>query len=114
MDQNKFRAELLKFMPGYKWTVHNPKTKTGCYLEATGIQSRGSNRLSTLSVIRREINAAVRYEVKSAGFGTKAEWLHTADGKTLAQALRELQNHYEHMGNMYCSHAQRLKAGRLP
>ena len=112
MDQNKFRAELLKLMPGYKWTVH--KTNTNGYLEATGIQSSGSNRLSTLSVIRREINATVRYEAKSAGFGTKAKWLHTADGKTLAQALRELQNHYEHMCNLYRAHAERLKEGRLP
>ncbi len=45
-----FRKELLAIMPGYKWTVH--KTISGQKLEATGIQTSGFNRLSTLSVTR--------------------------------------------------------------
>lgn len=104
-----FRRELLKIMPGYKWTVH--KTGSG-YFNATGIQSSGFNRLSTLSVVRLVRAGAVQYEVKSAGYGTRAKWLHTNADKTLASALRGLQQHYEQMANKYRSHAASMQRGR--
>lgn len=110
MNANEFRKELVKIMPGYDWTVH--RTKATCYLKATGIQSSGSNRLSTLSVVRREQNEKVRYEAKSAGFGLRAQWLHANEDGTLARALRGLQDHYEATANTYRSHAEYLKAGR--
>lgn len=111
MNANEFRKELVKIMPGYDWTVH--KTKVDGYLEATGTQSSGFNRLSTLSVERRERDGKARYTAKSAGFGLRARWLHTNEDGTLARALRGLQDHYEATANTYRSHAEYLKAGRV-
>lgn len=111
VNANEFRKELVKIMPGYKWTVH--KTKVDGYLEATGTQSSGFNRLSTLSVERRERDGKVRYTAKSAGYGLRARWLHTKEDGTLALALRGLQDHYESMANTYRSHAEYLKAARV-
>lgn len=115
MKPADFRAELIKIMPGYNWTVHKSRSPEK-FLLATGIQSSGSNRLSTLRVERRgdyAASGAPRYEVKSAGYGTRAPWLHCATGKTLAQALRSLQDHYEAMARKYSGHAGDLQRGRL-
>ena len=111
MNANEFRKELVKIMPGYEWTVH--QTKADGYLEATGTQSSGFNRLSTLRVSRREQSGEIRYEAKSAGFGLRAKRLHTSSDGTLARALRGLQNHYEAKANTYRSHAADLKTGRM-
>jgi hypothetical protein len=114
MKSAEFRKELTTAMPGYSWTVHASRSSDKM-LVATGIQTSGSNRLSTLSVECRENYAASgspRYEVKSAGYGKKAPWLHSASGKTLAQALRALQNHYEREARRYQSHASDLQIGR--
>lgn len=114
MKPAEFRAALNKIMPGYKWTVHTSSTQ-GRVLLATGTQSSGSNRLSTLQVERRDNYAGSgkpRFEVKSAGYGKRAPWLHTANGETLARALRNLQDHYQSMAAMYGSHASDLQAGR--
>lgn len=116
MNTADFRKELVKIMPGYKWTVH----KSNCpdkYLSATGTQSSGSNRLSTLHVERREDYAGSghpRYEAKSAGYGAKSPWMHTSSGRTLAQALRSLQQHYERQASTYYGLAGDLKVGRKP
>ena len=122
MTSNEFRAELAKIMPGYSWTVHQQgRTSkwlrekypdTPIVLTATGTQSSGSNRLSTLEVIRREESGHVTYTAKSSGYGTRARWLHENQGGTLARALRGLQDHYEAMASTYYSHAGALKAGR--
>jgi hypothetical protein len=109
MNSKDFRAELQKIMPNYNWTVH--QTKSDSFLEATGIQSAGFNRLSTLAVIRRE-KPETWYEVKSAGFGLSAPWLKTAHNKTLARALRDLQNSYESIARSYKAHADDLQHGR--
>lgn len=115
MTPKEFRAELLKLMPGYSWTVH--KSSNDAYLNATGIQCSGFNRLSTLAVERRD-NCAGRgipwYKVKSAGFGRRAPFLATNEDSTLARALRGLQEHYEHKAATYASHARALKSGRQP
>jgi len=91
MNSNGFRKELIKIMPGYKWTVHRNRYAASNHLSATGIQTSGFNRLSTLQVVRREKDYT---------------------GVTLARALRGLQNHYEAMANMYSRHAWALKLGR--
>ncbi|CDQ10686.1 conserved protein of unknown function [Acidithiobacillus ferrivorans] len=110
MNANQFREELVKIMPGYNWTIH--QSRVPGYLSATGTQSSGFNRLSTLCVTRRETEGTVRYEAKSAGFGLRAKWLHSAEDRSLARALRGLQDHYEHMANTYRAHAEHLKVGR--
>jgi len=114
MNAKEFRDALIKIMPGYDWTVH--KTPKGfTYLSATGIQSSGFNRLSTVSIVRRDKDGVVTFEAKSAGFGTRAKWLHTHIDGTLARALRGLQDHYEHMANTYGGHARALQnARKLP
>lgn len=106
----KFRAELMKIMPGYSWTVH--KSSNDAHLEATGTQSSGFNRLSTLAVTRIEHDGRVEYEAKSAGYGLRARWLHTNVDGTLARALRGLQDHYEHMAATYSGHARALASAR--
>ena len=110
MNANEFRAELVKIMPGYSWVVHQSAVKNR--LVATGTQSSGFNRLSTLSVTRTERDGAVSYESKSAGNGCRAKWLHTNTDGTLARSLRGLQDHYEAIANIYRSHAIALKSGR--
>ncbi len=122
MNSKEFRAELEKIMPRYLWTVHQDRTgkrlrekfpDTPEVLTATGIQSSGSNRLSTLEVTRREDHGGeVTYTARSSGYGRRAPWLHTHTDGTLARALRGLQDHYEAMANTYLSHASALKSGR--
>lgn len=117
MSPADFRKELIKIMPGYTWTVHKtimPTFAPGKHHEATGIISSGFNRISTLKVIRRDRDGKVEYEVTSAGFGAKAPWLSTYTRPTLARALRDLQNHYEHMACLYSGHAARLRNARKP
>lgn len=108
---NDFRKELLKVMPGYKWSVHREKSGV-LYMRATGIQTSGFNRLSTLEVVRRETDEPTNYTVKSSGYGTKAPWLGEYTDSTLERALRGLQNYYESMAMRYSSHASSLENGR--
>ena len=110
MSPNEFRKELVNIMPNYAWTVH--RTVSDAYLKATGTQSSEFNRISTLRVVRIEKDTYVRYEVKSAGYGLNAPWLHGNEDKTLARALRGLQSHYEAMAATYRSHAERMNFGR--
>lgn len=112
MNSAEFRKELVKIMPGYEWTVHKPLFKDATYLAATGIQTSGFNRLSTLEVVRRDKNSVVEYEVKSSGFGKRSPWLSTSKDGTLARALRSLQNHYENVGRNYLGHSHDLERGR--
>lgn len=111
MSGAEFRKELLKIMPGYSWTVH--RTTDAVFLKATGIQSSGFNRLSTLRVERfaRDPNR-VEYTVKSAGYGTKSPWAQTVTARTLARAFRCLQDHYLKKASYYAGLAGSLQAGR--
>jgi len=111
MNSTEFRKQLVKIMPGYAWTVHRSHNPGG-YISATGIQSSGFNRLSTLWVCRRERDEKVEYEAKSSGYGTRAPWLSTQKGLTLAGTLRCLQLHYEAMASTYRGHATSLQVGR--
>lgn len=111
MTPKQFRAELVKIMPGYKWTIH--KTTVTEHLAATGIQSSGFNRLSTLHVVRDERRDEwERYVVRSAGHGTKSPWIFTNKDGTLARALRGLQDYYQSTANQYRSLAASLEKGR--
>lgn len=112
MNSAKFRTELINIMPGYTWIVHRPPDGIKNSLRATGIQSVGFNRLSTLQVFKREINGIIDYEVKSAGFGGNAPWLSTCTDETLARALRGLQNHYDAVAMNYSNHASYLEGAR--
>lgn len=115
MNANKFREELVKIMPGYKWTVHRhskPLDDSASYLKATGVQTSGFNRTSTLYVIRNNKEGNITYNVKSSGFGPNAPWLAERTEGTLARALRALQEHYEHMARKYSAHAHDLQLGR--
>ena len=112
MNVNDFRKGLMKIMPGYNWTVHRNMLKDSKYLSATGVQSSGFNRLSTLQVVKREKGDTVEYEVKSSGFGASAPWLSDYTAETLARSLRGLQDHYETMASTYSNHAMCLKGGR--
>ncbi|TYK74306.1 hypothetical protein FSY45_19265 [Comamonas sp. Z1] len=122
MNSNEFRAELVKIMPGYCWTVHRdpawlrkavPAPEGLSVYTATGTKSSGSNRLSTLEVTRREDNGHVTYSAKSSGYGTRSRWLHEHKDGTLARALRGLQDHYEAMASKYATHAGDLKSARI-
>lgn len=110
MNSTEFRKELLKIMPGYNWTVHHNKALL--YIGATGIKTSGFNRLSTLSVVRRERNGIADYAVKSSGFGRRAPFLVELRAGTLARALRNLQKHYESCATMYANHAKALQTAR--
>ena len=81
-------------------------------MTATGIQSAGFNRLSTARIVRWEKNGEIGYEVKSAGFGKSAPWLSEYTDRTLARALRGLQDHYEAVARLYGSHAYALNGAR--
>ena len=111
MKQSDFRAELVKIMPGYSWTLTKGK-KTDVFMTATGIQTSGSNRLSTLRVERCELDGSITYTAKSSGYGTRAPWLHVARDGSLARALRSLQDYYEREAMKYQSHAADLRIGR--
>ena len=114
MNSTEFRKELIKIMPGYTWTVHrsNIYTKTYNTLTATGIQTAGFNRLSTARIVCWEKDGEIGYEVKSAGFGKSAPWLSEYTDRTLARALRGLQDHYEAMAQKYNNHAYDLERAR--
>ena len=111
MNSADFRKELIKIMPGYAWTVHK-SSNPDFHQSATGIQSSGFNRLSTLKVTRRVRDGAVDYETKSSGNGTKARWAHISHCGTLARSLRGLQSYYEREAAEFHLLASRLKLGR--
>lgn len=107
-----FRAELKKIMPGYSWTVHKTRHLDRC-LVATGTQSSGFNRLSTL-VVTKMIGAdgAAIYKAQSAGNGVKSPWVHSNTDGTLARSLRGLQDSYEREAVKFRALAAALQRGR--
>ena len=104
------RADLTKIMPGYAWTIHKPINDN--IIEATGTQSSGYNRLSTLYVAQIERNGSVWYEVKSSGYGLRSPWLRSNADRTLAKALRGLQDIYESEAHKFKIHARSLENAR--
>ena len=106
-ETEQFRKDLKKIMPGYGWTVHRPQFMESC-LVATGTQSSGSNRTSTVQVT---LDSGT-YTVKSSGYGTKSPWRGTAAAPTLAQAFRQLQTHYERLAQTYRAMAAALQGAR--
>lgn len=120
MNTKEFRDELTKIMPGYKWTVKKPyrlygerETDPGfALMKATGIQSSGFNRMSTLAVERREEGGKVEYEAKIADYGTRGPWVETDKGQTLARALRYVQDRCETMERLYKACAFSMQSAR--
>lgn len=110
MDVETFRAALVKIMPGYNWTIHRVPTGATTIV-ATGIQSSGFNRLSTLQVTYLS-EKGDWFTVRSAGFGKRAPWLHENGDATLARALRGLQDHYRQMAALYSGHERALENAR--
>lgn len=111
MNVSDFRKELLKLMPGYKWTVHKSRIPER-YLTATGIISSGLNRTSTLEVTKNTTELGVDYEVKFAGNGTKSPWVFTTNYPTLARAFRELQKSMENKASIYSHYSNTLQNSR--
>jgi hypothetical protein len=111
MDATYFRKAIVKIMPGYSWTVHRaPKGATK--IVATGTQSSGLNRLSTLEVTYAPDDKGDWFKARSAGYGRRAPWLYEDGDATLARTLRGLQDYYRHMEGVYRGHACALEAGR--
>lgn len=111
MTSNEFREKLVKIMPGYKWTVHRA-SKGATRLVATGTQSSGFNRLSTLEVTYTAKENYDWFDVRSAGYGLRAKWLCQTGDATLARALRGLQDQYRATAQTYEAHARALEKGR--
>jgi len=110
MNTSEFRKEIVKIMPGYRWTVHQQVVDTR--LVATGIQSSGFNRCSTIEIERKENGDTVFYKARAAGYGAKSPWIAEAGDVTLARALRLLQNHCTRQASIYKGMANALEAAR--
>ena len=102
-----FRTSLTKLLPGYNWTVHK---QIGPNIQATGIQSSGFNRCSTIQVVHRlELKW---FEARIAGYGKHSQWLQSGSGGTLAQAIRSLQSELENKASIYSAQASTLQEAR--
>lgn len=115
---NKFRDELKKLLPGYKWTVHKPNAffestpEIVSDLTAEGIISSGMNRMSTIEVRRIEGKSGTEYTARSAGYGKRSRWLGEEKGATLAQSVRALQSYHEIWEREHSAHAGYIKNAR--
>lgn len=115
MNTTEFRAEVTKIMPGYAWTVKRPYDKDCSLMSATGIQSAGFNRMSTLLVERRvDDDKTVTYKVYISGYGTRSNWVTWDKGRTLARALRSLQEQCSASMRMYNACVGAMLLGRHP
>lgn len=112
MDRNEFRAKLTKLLPGYSWTVHRG-SKDAKKIVATGTQSSGFNRLSTLEVTYSSNDHGDWFEVRSSGYGLRAPWLGKSGDATLASALRGLQDYYQRQASLYGGHASAIASARI-
>jgi hypothetical protein len=104
-----FRASLTKLLPGYNWTVHKA-FGAGAGLCATGIQSSGSNRCSTVEVKQRADGSW--FESRLSGYGLHSPWLAAGFGGSLAQAVRSLQTSLERQAGIYQAQASTLQNAR--
>lgn len=111
MNSTEFRKQVVKIMPGYSWTVHRAD-EPDKYISATGIQSSGFNRLSTVKVQRWEKDGVADYKVSYAGNGANAQWLAEMKGATLARAFRHMQEYFEAMARTYTGAANDLQGAR--
>lgn len=127
-----FRAELLKRMPGYKWTIArrassliwNPATRKhetctqaesdAQHMVATGIMTAGLNRLSTLRV-ERWGGEAVRVDAALwQGTPGRVPLVRKAERlDSVASALRRLQDVCESQASWYSGAAGTLRGARL-
>lgn len=108
-----FREQLKKLLPGYDWTVH--QSRNSRYMTATGIQTSGFNRLSTLKVEREQKgNEELWCKVSGYGYGLRSPKMGTGTGSTLAQAMRSLQDYYESTAGKYRGLANSMAQARKP
>lgn len=113
MDIKQFREELEKIMPGYKWVVHKAYSADDKITFATGIQSKGMNRMSTLHVKRDACHDNdIHYSVSSSGFGKGSEIGGEESAPTLARALRQLQERYSKRASFFSGLYNDLEKGR--
>jgi len=113
ITSTQFRKELIKIMPNYKWTVHRALTDPPKHLTATGTQSSGFNRMSTLDIIVKDDgDDRLEYESRSSGFGKNIPWLLSCKDSTLTRSLRGLQDDLEWRGRDYLCQAGNLQKGR--
>lgn len=113
MNRKQFREELEKIMPGYKWTVHKGHSAEDKIIFATGIQSAGMNRMSTLHVKHDAYHDNdVHYSVSSSGFGKGSEIGGEERAPTLARAIRQLQERYSERASFFGRLANDLEKGR--
>jgi hypothetical protein len=110
-----FRAELKKYMPGFKWTVSRQRISKD-FFDATGIQSAGFNRTGTMKVERTDNSkmkyGGITYMVKVAGYGKNTPWLCRGTGSTIRQALRDVQETCEYHASKYESVANTIESAR--
>lgn len=106
---SSLRDDLLKLMPGFKWTAHRDDSGDGSWIEATGIQTSGFNRICTVRVAVRDLNW---FEAKIAGFGARAKFVKTGCGKTLSRAFLLLQDGLKWEADMYSGLFSKLDSAR--
>jgi len=111
-EDMEFRKELVKVMPGLKWTVEKTFTEMQ---KAMGIQTAGYNRLYTLSVHRQANHdtGKVDYTVKDSGYGLSSPWGESFKSHSLKSALRLLQNYHEYSARHHNGQVNYLQAGRI-
>ncbi len=107
-----FRKELNKVLPGYKWTI-SKHTGNGQHLTATGIQSSGFNRVSTIEIYRESKDGYGFYSAKIWGYGRRSPLVaETGEFGSLKRALRLLQEYCEHRSSVFKSAANYIEFAR--
>lgn len=105
-----FRDELKKLLPGYAWKVH--RSDADLIFTADGTLSSGFNRLSTIAAHVRCDETSRWYEVSGYGSGTRGPILGHGCGRTLAQAVRLLQDGYKWKAANFAALAHQIEGAR--
>lgn len=109
--ERALRTDLRRLLPGYRWTIARGQPDQQ-WLEATGTISRGYNRVSTMRVNVKDVpDIGPWFEVSSSGHTGRGG---NCAGRTLARAVRGLQQHYEAMAREYAALADHIIRSRVP
>lgn len=110
--EKDFRDEVRKLLPGYRWVIRR-RSSLAVHLEAVGAMSSGSNRLSTLTITRLDATDGPIYSAASSrGRVNARDEFRATRYRTLPQAVRALQSHYEYMAQHYAALADHIATGR--